>query len=429
MAITREEQLVATQIARPDDVRRLNSTSILSAIRRDGTLSRTDIAARTSLSPSTVSAISAHLIGQGILVEGRGSNPAREDVSSGRRGRPQVLLSCNEEAATIGVVVLALNYLSVALVDYTGRIIAEEARRVPTLPANGDVLIDMIVGLLADLTAAHPADGVRLRQISMGVQGVTDARATTMLWSPIVGEKNIAFSSAIEERLGIPVTVSNDCAMIAEALRWIEPEHYSHSFAAVLLSHGIGMGLYLNGRPFAGLRSSAAEFGHMRHIPGGARCRCGRLGCIEAYAGDYAIWRTAKGLHAHADPASDIAASDIAGLAEEARNGCREALRAFSDAGRAIGYGLSSLFSMTDPVPVALIGHGAAALDLIEDEIRNAVGESTSWDDAHDIAIRVYPDEFPLIRLGCIMTSLLDLDTKVSAIGEDTMPLSAQRGG
>ncbi len=91
----------------------------------------------------------------------------------------------------------------------------------------------------------------------------------------------------------MPTTVENDCNMIAVALRWHKPERYRDDFIAILLSHGIGMGMVLKGELFTGTQSSGGEFGHMIHRPDGALCRCGRRGCVEAYAGNYAIWRNA----------------------------------------------------------------------------------------------------------------------------------------
>ena len=53
------------------------------------------------------------------------------------------------------------------------------------------------------------------------------------------------------------------------------------------------MGLIINGDVYHGATGAASEFGHMNHIPHGPLCRCGKQGCIEAYAADYGIWRAA----------------------------------------------------------------------------------------------------------------------------------------
>ena len=56
---------------RHDDLRRRNRAMVLSAVRRAGQPSRTEIAATTGLSHSTISAISSDLIGEGILAESK----------------------------------------------------------------------------------------------------------------------------------------------------------------------------------------------------------------------------------------------------------------------------------------------------------------------------------------------------------------------
>ncbi|TIW19917.1 MAG: MarR family transcriptional regulator, partial [Mesorhizobium sp.] len=70
---------------RHDDLRRRNRAMVISAVRRAGQPSRTEIAATTGLSHSTISAISSDLIQEGILTESK----ANEAVSL-KRGRPQV---------------------------------------------------------------------------------------------------------------------------------------------------------------------------------------------------------------------------------------------------------------------------------------------------------------------------------------------------
>ena len=137
----------------------------------------------------------------------------------------------------------------------------------------------------------------------LAIQGITDARARTMLWSPITPHSDIRFADMLEREFAIPTTVENDCNMMAVALRWRDPERYRDDFIAILLSHGIGMGLVLKGELFTGTQSSGGEFGHMIHRPGGALCRCGRRGCVEAYAGNYAIWRNARQLSEDDEPA------------------------------------------------------------------------------------------------------------------------------
>src|SRR5690349_8973671 len=95
---------------RHDDLRRRNRAMVISAVRRAREASRTEIASITSLSHSTISAISSDLISEGILVETRSV-----DAGTLRRGRPQVAIGLDSEAASVVSIVLLFNFLSVSV--------------------------------------------------------------------------------------------------------------------------------------------------------------------------------------------------------------------------------------------------------------------------------------------------------------------------
>ncbi|WP_157018484.1 ROK family protein [Mesorhizobium xinjiangense] len=410
-----------TAIARSDDVRRQNRRLVLGALRDHEQLSRTGLHRRTGLSPSTVSAITSDLIMEAILREQR--DP---DMPATRRGRPQVALGLNPDAAAIIAVVLSLNSLSASLIDYSGGIIVDRQARLETLGMTRRELVAAAQAMIGELVDHSARTGARVLRIAFAVQGITDSVARTMLWSPISPHSDVAFADAIEDAFGIPVTVENDCNMIAVALQARDSERYRDNFIAVLLSHGIGMGLVIKGDLFTGTRSSAGEFGHMNHVPDGALCRCGRHGCVEAYAGSYAIWRAALCHDPDETPASDVPEQEIASLAHRARERDGPERRAFDKAGEAIGFGLGSLFALIDPAPVAFVGHGAQAIDLLEDPIRRAIAKTAGGQ--HDAALTflVEPNEAPLIREGCALRALTYVDREIFS-GSPAQPSDARQ--
>lgn len=397
---------------RHDDLRRRNRALVIAAVRRAGQPSRTEIAGTTGLSHSTISAISSDLIDEGVLAEFKGG-----ETPALKRGRPQVAIGLDARAATVVAVVLSLNSLAAALIDYAGTVIAEDHRRLPTLTMSREALLAETVAIVRRLIAHRGRAGRRVLRIVMAVQGTTDAEARKMLWSPITIHGDIPFADLLEDAIGIPATIENDCSMIAVALRLRDPERYRDDFIAILLSHGIGMGLMLKGELFTGTHSSGAEFGHMVHQPDGALCRCGRRGCVEAYAGSYAIWRNVHQDDENAAPAADIGEAEMAALAEAARAGDGPERDAFRKAGRAIGYGLGSLFALIDPAPVAIVGHGALAFDLVEPPLREAIAQTAGGQHSKAISFAVEPNEMPLIREGCAMRALTFVDQEIFAPG------------
>lgn len=403
---------------RHDDLRRRNRAMVISAVRRASQPSRTEIAATTGLSHSTISTISSDLISEGILAEAKSNEPV-----SMKRGRPQVALTLEPKAASIVAVVLSLNSLSAAVIDYAGNTIVEETKRLVTQRMPAEALVDECIAMIRRLIDSDTSGAAVLR-IAIAVQGITDAASRKLLWSPITQHDDIPFADRLEQEFGVPVSVENDCNMIAEALRWRDPVRYRDDFIAILLSHGIGMGLVIKGELFTGTQSSGAEFGHMIHRPDGALCRCGRRGCIEAYAGNYAIWRNARLGDENAEPLADLSDDDIRALADAARDHDGPEREAFRKAGEAIGFGLGSMFALFDPAPLAFVGVGATAFDLMEPHVRAAIAKTAGGLHSKAISFDTEPNEVPLKREGAMMRALLTVDQEIFAAG--TAPRRAE---
>lgn len=399
---------------RHDDLRRRNRSLVIGAVRRAGQLSRTALAADTGLSHSTISAISADLIGEGILRETDGGAEG-----GARRGRPQVGIEIAPGPASIVAAVLSLNSISGAVMDYSGSVVVHQRKRIPTLTLGREELCRAVLGFLDDLVA-HSGSARTLRRIVLATQGTTDASGRTLLWSPITPHSELPFAELIHARFKVPVTVQNDCNMMAEALRWRDPERYRSDFIAVLISNGIGMGLVSKGALFVGTRSSGLEFGHMTHRPGGALCRCGRRGCIEAYAGNYAIWRNANRLPEDTPPIADVDETQMERIAERARASDGPEREAFARAGEAIGYGLGSLFSLIDPAPVAFIGWGARHIDLIAPAMESALAATAGGQHGAGLVFEAIPEEIPVIEKGCAMLALTWIDREIFATADQS---------
>ncbi len=397
---------------RHDDLRRRNRAMVIGAVRRIGEPSRTEIAAVTALSNSTISAISSDLINEAILTQGRSEQPPL------KRGRPQVGLVLNPDAAAVVTAILSLNFLAVDVIDYAGRTIIGEQRKLDTLSLPRDELVGECLAMVRRCLERPALAGKRVLRIALAVQGITDSHSRTMLWSPITPHTDVAFAEMLEAEFGIPATMENDCNMMAVALRWRGTGRYRRDFIAMLLSHGIGMGIVLNGDLFTGTHSSGGEFGHMIHRPDGALCRCGRHGCVEAYAGNYAIWRNARQIGENEPPAADIEESDMLALAGRARAADGPEREAYRKAGEALGFGLGSLFALIDPAPVTVVGMGASAFDLMEPALRQAIARTAGGQHSESISFDTEPDELALIREGCAMRALTFVDQEIFAPGE-----------
>jgi glucokinase len=101
----------------------------------------------------------------------------------------------------------------------------------------------------------------------------------------------------LTKSLGTPVTVGNDVRVASEAEARLGIGRHYKSLLGVFWGTGVGGGVILNGKPWLG-RGAAGEIGHMVVKRNGARCTCGRRGCMEAYAGRAAMEIKARREHA-----------------------------------------------------------------------------------------------------------------------------------
>ena len=93
---------------------------------------------------------------------------------------------------------------------------------------------------------------------------------------------------ALEESCGAPVQIGNDVDVATDAEFQLGAGRQYQSLLGVFWGTGVGGGIILDGKPWLG-QGAAAEIGHVCVRMGGAPCPCGREGCMEAYAGRYAM--------------------------------------------------------------------------------------------------------------------------------------------
>ena len=215
-------------------------------------MSRTDLSATTGLSASTVTVITNSLLERGALVAQSIAEPVNQ-----RRGRPQVMLSPNPSHATVAVLVIGLNTIQATIADYAGTVLGSLYERTQTKHLDAACFDDAVISTLSRLIQSLGTGIGRLSCITVGTEGMVDLGGNTLLSSPATDATNVPLGSALEAAFGVHVEVHNESNMIAEALHWKAPGRYGTDFATVLLSTGIGMGLYLNGKLFSGVRTSA----------------------------------------------------------------------------------------------------------------------------------------------------------------------------
>lgn len=389
-----------------DSVRRQNRGLVLAALRTHGSLSRTSLASETGLSNASITAITQDMLAQGLLTELR-----EEDRSEGKnRGRPAVRVGFDRAAASTALIELEVNRARFSLVDYGGTLI--DRLEFPLAPdvfkANDPA--DYLNQGLVQLAGRNRPEFASLARIAVSLQGILARDGGSLKWSPIAGLADAQLVGAVSGAFNVPVRLHKRGRLLAEGSRWLDPSLRAESVATVFVGSTVAMGLTVHGDNLGRGEEGATEFGHMNHIPDGALCRCGSRGCVEAYAADYAILRTAYSVPETAVPAASVPPSQYEGLIQRAERGDRNAQHAFNTAGRAIGYGLSRVLALVDATHILFIGPGARAFHLLRPEIEAALKASLVYRINGAPQMRVQLDEQEPVYRGLLMKTLGDLD-------------------
>ena len=397
---------MARNVSDSDSVRRQNRGLVLGALRVQGPLSRTALAAATGLSHASITAITQDLLSQGVI----GELPAAQNSDARTRGRPATLVGFNRAIAAAALVEIDVNRARLSLVDYGGVLVDRiDTPVTPTLFATMSPT-DFLAERLQHLQRRNSDDGPPLRRIAISVQGILDRAGHGLKWSPIAHLAGKGFGNQLTERLGLPVTLYKRGRLLAEGARWLDPALRDASVATVFVGSTVAMGMTFRGQILGRGDEGATEFGHMNHIPNGALCRCGMRGCIEAYAADYGVLRSAYSVPETATPAPAVPAEAYEGLMARAHAGDRTATHAFNQAGRAIGFGLSRMMAVFDPAHILIIGPGARAFTLMEAEIHAALSSALVCRINGLPTIVAHRDEKEPIFKGLMMKTLNDID-------------------
>jgi predicted NBD/HSP70 family sugar kinase len=395
-------------------VRRQNRRVVLNALRRNGALARVELGRSTALSPATITSIASQLIAEQVIAELEQDFPLG---TSTRRGRPVVRLGINPEAAHVLAVNISIDKVSLAISDFNGQILHRSSLHLPTYMAKAESFGQDVADAILVFSRKAGFTPSAIARIGIAVQGLADDKAGSILWSPAFSAKNIPLVAPISARLGVASLIANDANMIAEGFLADDPQASHGTTATIFTGYGVGMGLIIDGKVYHGTTGGASEFGHMNHIPHGAPCRCGRRGCIEAYAADYGIWREANAAGDDSPPHEAIAPELMKALLDRAMAGDVRAVQAFEKAGEALGIGIARLIAILNPGRIVIAGPGLNASQIIEPALRRGIVAGVTEELRRNVSVEFVPFETDMILRGTIAALLRAVDWDITARG------------
>ncbi|MEU5539825.1 ROK family transcriptional regulator [Streptomyces sp. NPDC020362] len=400
------------------DLRRESRSAVLQRLYFDGPMSRHALGPATGLSSGSVSNVVAELLADG-LVEEAGS------VGSDA-GRPRRLMRIRPDSGRLIGVDVGETRVRVELLDLALTELARADR--PLGPRGYDVgaVVGHVHEGIAEVlsTAGLATTGLapgELLGVGIGVPGIIEntdgsgavVHGQTIGWDAVPLERLLRASGQLP--LHVPYFIDNGAKTLGQAEMWFGAGRGARSAVVVLFGSGVGACVVTE----EAAQGRAVEWGHLTVRVGGRRCRCGALGCLEAYAGAEALvarWREAGG-RPSAGAGEERALTELLAAARPVGDGAPDPVAAavLAETAEYLGAGLSDLINLFRPERL-LIG-GWAGLQLggaFLDEVRT-----------HALAHAL---RFPAGRVGI---ALGRLGPDAVTVGAAVLPLAAffARGG
>lgn len=237
-------------------MREHNERLVLTLIRRNGALPKSEIARLTGLSAQTVSVIMRALEDEGLILRGE---PQR-----GRVGQPSIPMKLNPRGAFFLGLKIGRRSVELVMTDFLGTILARKMTQ-HDYPDYRSVLAFAVDSTRALVGTLAPAE--RDRVAGLGIAMPFEIWG----WAPMIGVEPGSMTPwqhsdirhDLAELLALPVFLQNDATAACSAelvfAQHEQPSDFLHFYVAFF----IGGGVVIDGRLFQGPRGNAGAVGSM----------------------------------------------------------------------------------------------------------------------------------------------------------------------
>lgn len=346
-------------------VRRSHEERVLASLRAKGAMDRAQLQQVTGLSRTTLSAIVRDLLASGVLLEKSGRGADGTSV-----GRPSALLELNPSGGHAAGIELGPRHTRIVVVNVAHDVVA--SAHIPSPKQPWEQRCTAACDLLDEVIERADVSISRLAGIGVGMIGPVMADGVAR-WPET--EHSEIVRTVIGERYRVPVLIDNDArlAALAEALWGAGAGVDNILYARV--SRGIGGGLVLGGRLFAGAGGAAGEIAHVSIDPDGPECSCGGRGCLGKYASGAAVLER-------------CGARRFDELFQRLHAGDAQVSEAVADAGRLVGNVLAAACNVINPDMVVIAGELTRAGKAFMAPINTALRTYVNTDGQRGLEVR-----------------------------------------
>ncbi len=134
----------------------------------------------------------------------------------------------------------------------------------------------------------------QIEWIGVGTPGIANSATGIIEYSNNLGFKNTPMVKYIQETINKPVFIENDANAAAYGEYVAGAAKGAKNAVCITLGTGVGGGIVIDGKIYAGSNFAGAEIGHTVIEVDGPQCSCGRKGCFEVFSSATGLIRMSK---------------------------------------------------------------------------------------------------------------------------------------
>ncbi len=271
---------------RAADVRKRNENIVLRLIysARKAGLSQSEVVTATGLKPPTIFRIFSSLESAGYIEPLLQSAPqSGEREKQEKKGRRPLAYITKPDAFYLVGVEFWVEQISFGIFDFQGKPIFTKTIPLARSENAADV-VAMIVSHLKEAIRSLRIPAKKVLGIGIGAPGQVNVGGRIVTSYPrIPGMRDFPIATLLEENLGFPVFLHNNCSIIALSEFRYGRLGMGDSMFMFLLRSGINGAFVDGGKIFLSPRGTTIEMGHISIDYDGPSCICGAKGCLEAF--------------------------------------------------------------------------------------------------------------------------------------------------
>ena len=256
---------------------------ILKQVMSKGSFSISEICTLTGLSTTSIAKYVSRMVKEGLI-------DMLDQVKAEGRGRRAVRYGAGAESNCFLGVDVSSYSLGLGVMDLSGEMRASRVDK-NFRTENTHECLELVLSKIREFLDSQP-ELPKISSAHFNLSGRVNSRAgTSASFFSFEETLETPLSKILSERLGVPVYMANDTQAMAYGEYHARPEEKWENMLFVNAGWGLGLGIIIGGKLYAGGSGYAGEMGHMHMFDNNILCHCGKKGCLETEVSGRAISR------------------------------------------------------------------------------------------------------------------------------------------